>query len=96
MRKLRSVVALSSAVAVMACQTAVASTSALRDSQVAPVAASQHATQANVLTKSEAPRSTTAVEGTSHKKTWIIVGVVAAIIAVAVVVAASGGSEAVY
>jgi hypothetical protein len=88
MRKLRSVVALASVALVMACQTAVASTSALRDSQVAPVTATQYSS-------THAAASPTAATS-SHKKTWIILGVAAAIVAIVLVVSVSHSSDSVY
>ena len=99
MRKLRSVVALASVVAVMACQTAVASTSVVRDSQVVPVVAAQQAAPSGnsvATAKADIVAPAVAAEGTSHKRLWIALGVVAVIVAVVLIAAGSGGSGSVY
>ena len=100
MRKMKSTVALVSTIAVMACQTAVASSALMREPPVTPAPSiANPAVTAQVAAspvRSEASSTSTAVaaDGTS-RKTWIIAGVVAAIIAVALIVAA-GGTQTAY
>src|SRR3982751_5849979 len=100
MRKMKSVIALASTLAVMACQTAVASSAVMRQSPVPSIASTAAAPGQNSAVsavRSESVSPTVAAERTSHRKTWIIVGVVAAIVAVALIVAgSSSGSGGVY
>jgi len=94
MRTLRSVVAIVSTALLMACQSAVATgagnqapvpVSGAHSSQ-SPSAASS--TVSHSVTRSTAP----AAESGSSRKTWIIIGLIAAIAIVAVVLV-SGGSD---
>jgi len=99
MRKLRSLVAVTSVLAVMACQTAVASTSAVRDTQIVPVVAAQQSNSSgNAVTtaKADVASPSVAAESGGHKKLWITVGVIAAIVAVLVIAGAFNGEKAVY
>lgn len=96
MRKIRSVVALASVAAVMACQTAVASTSAIRDSQVVPVVSAQQTVPSGntvATAKADVAQPAVAAEGTSHKKLWIAVAIAAVIVAVVLIAGGSGGSS---
>jgi hypothetical protein len=95
MRKMKSVVALVSTVAVMACQTAAGATAGVSTSP-APVVAS--AATANPLSASQAStvrsdsrEAAVAAASSSRKKTLIIVVVIAAIVAAALIIGGSGG-----
>jgi hypothetical protein len=100
MRKMKSIVALVSTVAVMACQTAAGATAGLSTSP-APVVASAatanptSASQASTV-RSDARDAAVVSESSGRKKTLIIVAVIAAIVVVALIVAGSGGSSGVY
>ena len=102
MRKLRSVVALSSVVAVMACQTAVASSSVTRGLEVVPASAPPASTASQSAQSQSASQSTSAVTtsaaaASGSKKTWIIAGVIAAVALVVLVVALTfGGTHSAY
>lgn len=99
MRKMKSLVALASTVAVMACQTAGASSSLVKQSLIPAVAGAQTATE---------PTTSQAVTATTHTKasvaaaagsrrTWIIFGIIAAVvIAIVVITAAGGGADSIY
>lgn len=98
MRKMKSFVALASTVAVMACQTTVASSSLVRQSPEPAVAGAQTASQPSstqaVVAGTRTKASVAAAEGS--RKTWIIVGVIAAVVVAVIVIAGAGGSDSIY
>ena len=98
MRKMKSFVALASTVAVMGCQTTVASSSLIRHSPVPAVAGAQTASQPSstqaVAATTRTKASVAAAEGS--RKTWIIIGVIAAVLVAVIVIAAAGGSDSIY
>ena len=94
MRTFRSVVAIVSTALLMACQTGA---SAGGITQAPAPLSSAHANQSastasTTISQSATKTSTAAVESTGSKKTWIIIGLLAAIAIVAVVLV-SGGSD---
>ena len=92
MRTLRSVVAVVSTALIMACQTAASTSMIQAPTPVAGGQANQSAatTPGAIAVSTSNATAPVAAEGGS-KKTWIIVGLVAAIAVVAVILA-SGGS----
>jgi len=95
MRKMKSVVALVSTVAVMACQTAAGATAGVGRSPTPVVASAATATPMGVAqastVRSDVREAAVASDGSSRKKTLIIVAVIAAIAVVALIVGGSGG-----
>ena len=98
MRKMKSFVALAATLAVMACQTTVASSSLVRQSPVPAVAGAQPASQQSstqaVVAGTRTKASAAAAEGS--RKMWIIVGVIAAVVVAVIVIAGAGGSDSIY